>query len=66
MNLSAFFILVIHQIKLGSNRIEWHDISEVFIVSESTGSRLVQKMGFSGKLILAFFSFRSFLLKVSS
>lgn len=39
---------VIHQIKLGSSRVEWHDISEVYIVSESTGSKLVQRIGFSG------------------
>ena len=44
-----FLFVVIHQIKLGGNRVEWHDIAEVFIVSETTGSRLAQKIGLSGK-----------------
>lgn len=39
---------VLHQIKLGSYRIEWRDIDDVYMISESTGSRLVQKIGFSG------------------
>lgn len=43
---------VIHQIKVGVNRVEWHDISEVYIISETTGSRLAQKIGISGQLPL--------------
>lgn len=38
----------IHSIKIGVNRVEWHDISEIYIISESTGSRLAQKIGLSG------------------
>lgn len=44
-----FVFIVIHQIKVGVNRVEWHDISEVYIISETTGSRLAQKIGISGK-----------------
>lgn len=39
---------VIHQIKIGVNRIEWHDLTEIYMKSESTGSRFAQKIGLSG------------------
>ena len=46
-------IPVIHLIKIGKQRVEWHDISEVYMISETTGSRLAQKFGMSGKSELA-------------
>lgn len=38
----------IHTMKIGVHRIEWHDISDVYMISESAGSRLAQKIGLSG------------------
>lgn len=43
------FLLVIHHIKVGVNRVEWHDIGDAYIVSETTGSKIAQKIGFGGK-----------------
>lgn len=47
--LFLFLILVIHLIKIGNQRVEWHDLSEVYMISETTGSRLAQKFGMSGE-----------------
>ena len=39
-------------IKLGHGiKVEWHDINDIKMVNESTGSRLAQKIGFGGKLM---------------
>ncbi|XP_065655078.1 phospholipase DDHD1 isoform X3 [Hydra vulgaris] len=43
---------VIHKIKLDSNRVEWHEISQVYMFSESAGSRFVQRIGFNGAVAL--------------
>ena len=43
-------VIVIYQQKTGHGyRVEWHDISEVYLVSESTGSKLAQKIGLGGE-----------------
>ena len=55
-HLHFFSFLAIHAIKIGVNRIEWHDISDVYMVSESAGSRIAQRIGFSGTTFCIFLS----------
>eukprot|EP00795_Rhopilema_esculentum_P013592 gene13592-4487_t len=45
---------VMHMIRLGAaTRVEWHEINEVRLIHETTGSRLAQKIGIGGSDNLA-------------